>query len=525
MVKTTRAAKEQKMIRRDLFRFSSVKVLGAALAFPMMMAGCGELTDQQSTDDQSATGALTGDAFPNRTGVLRNVTVDGTTADENNPFFQNLGANGRRCVTCHQPSAAMGIQGGLANGPAGFNGEVEQRFNASNGTEAIFRLNDGANGPNAAVGTFAQRQAAYSLLRSKGLIRVGITLNATRDFDVKVVLDPYAGTGANPPVNQTIAATASPTLSFYRRPLLSANTRFIAAVMWDGREATVSPVPANPRDTDNSGIQASQPNAPVFINMLTQSNNATRGHAEGTVNLADNVRDSIVRFQMNLVTAQESDNLAGPLNAAGATGGPQALRTQQTFFGINDSHGGNPFGTAFNPSAMTMYNAWNGLSGSTQNNRRASIARGQAIFNTKLIKISGVRGVNDALGVTTLNGSCTTCHSHPNVGNHTDILPLDLGISSPAEGDNVLPVFRVTNRANGQAVEVTDLGRAAFTGRFADLGKQKGPTLRGLSSRAPYFHGGQADTLDEVISFYNRRFGIGFQAQEIADLKAFLEAL
>ena len=28
-----------------------------------------------------------------------------------------------------------------------------------------------------------------------------------------------------------------------------------------------------------------------------------------------------------------------------------ALRTQQTFFGINDSHGGNPFGTAFNPNA------------------------------------------------------------------------------------------------------------------------------------------------------------------------------
>ena len=34
-------------------------------------------------------------------------------------------------------------------------------------------------------------------------------------------------------------------LSFYRRPLLSANTRFISAVMWDGREATVSPIPPN----------------------------------------------------------------------------------------------------------------------------------------------------------------------------------------------------------------------------------------------------------------------------------------
>jgi hypothetical protein len=89
------------------------------------------------------------------------------------------------------------------------------------------------------------------------------------------------------------------------------------------------------------------------------------------------------------------------------------------------------------------------------------------------------------LGVATLNGSCTTCHTHPNVGNHTDILPLDLGISTPAEGDNVLPVFQVTNRATGRAEEVTDLGLAMITGRVADLGKQKGPTLRALSSRAP----------------------------------------
>ena len=64
-----------------------------------------------------------------------------------------------------------------------------------------------------------------------------------------------------------------------------------------------------------------------------------------------------------------------------------------------------------------------------------------------------------------------------------------------------------------------------ITGKVADLGKMKGPTLRALSARAPYFHNGSADTLDEVISFYDRRFHIGFQAQEIADLKAFLSVL
>jgi len=483
-----------------------------AVASQLSLPACTVPTESEELDAEFD---LTGDRFTNGAGVHRTMTVNGSAPDENNAFFQSLGTNGRACVNCHQPSAAMGIT------PS----QVRAVFDATQGLDPLFRLNDGANGPNAAASTLTERRAAYSLLLLKGLIRIPLRLPASRDFDVKIVLNPYASTGANPPQNTVIASTASPELSFYRRPLLSANTRFISAVMWDGREATVNPVPSNPRDTDNSGIQASQANAPVRINMLTQSNNATLGHAQGADVLTDAQRAAIVDFQMNLVVAQESDRIAGALNAAGATGGPDALRTQQTFFGINDSHGGNPFGTAFNPNAMTMFGAWAGLTGSTINNRRAAIARGQAIFNTKTIRISGVRGVNDALGVATLNGSCTTCHSHPNVGNHTDILPLDVGISSPAEGDNVLPVFRVTERSSGRAEETTDLGRAMITGRFADLNKQKGPTLRALASRAPYFHNGAADNLREVIDFYNRRFAIGFTAQEIADLQAFLEAL
>jgi hypothetical protein len=495
---------------------SKATLLVAALAaLPLALASCGEMEDEGVEGSEAA---LAGDAFTNSNGAARTVTVNGAAIDQNNPFFQSLGTNGRACVNCHQPSAGMTIT------PP----QVQAVFNATNGTDPVFRLNDGANGPNAPVATVTDRRSAYSLLLSKGLIRIGLPLPANRDFDVKVVLNPYGSTGANPAQNTVIAPTATPELSFYRRPLLSANTRFIAAVMWDGREATVSAVPANPRDVDGSGIQSSQADAPVRINMLTQANDATRGHAQGARDLTDAERASIVDFQMNLVMAQERDNIAGALNQAGATGGPQALRALNSFFGINDSHGGNPFGTAFNPSAMTMYAAWAGLSGSTVNDRRASIARGEAIFNTKTIRIQGVRGVNDALQgnvSATLNGTCTTCHSHPNMGNHTDILPLDVGISNPAEGDNVLPVFRITCRATGAQEEVTDLGRAMITGKCADLAKMKGPTLRGLSARAPYFHNGAADSIDEVISFYDRRFHIGFTTQEVADLKAFLQAL
>ena len=41
-------------------------------------------------------------------GLLRTVSVNGPI-DLDNPFFQSLGTNGRRCVSCHQPDNAWGI--------------------------------------------------------------------------------------------------------------------------------------------------------------------------------------------------------------------------------------------------------------------------------------------------------------------------------------------------------------------------------------------------------------------------------
>ena len=46
----------------------------------------------------------------------------------------------------------------------------------------------------------------------------------------------------------------------------------------------------------------------------------------------------------------------------------------------------------------------------------------------------------------------------------------------------------------------TDPGRAMVTGKCADIGKFKVPSLRGLPARAPYFHNGSADTLMEVVN-------------------------
>ncbi|HKT20886.1 MAG TPA: hypothetical protein VJR47_22735 [Stellaceae bacterium] len=77
----------------------------------------------------------------------------------------------------------------------------------------------------------------------------------------------------------------------------------------------------------------------------------------------------------------------------------------------------------------------------------------------------------------------------------------------------------------GKTFTVTDPGRAMISGNCADIGKLKGPVLRGLAARAPYFHNGSAATLMDVVDFYDQRFGIGFTEQQKRDLVAVLKTL
>jgi cytochrome c peroxidase len=74
-------------------------------------------------------------------------------------------------------------------------------------------------------------------------------------------------------------------------------------------------------------------------------------------------------------------------------------------------------------------------------------------------------------------------------------------------------------------VKTSDPGRAMVTGKWADVSKFKGPILRALAARAPYFHNGSAATLEQVVEFYQSRFNLSLTAREKADLVAFLGAL
>ena len=475
-----------------------------------------------------------GTFLSNPSGASETYSTTGGGIDLTGPFFQSLGSNGRSCATCHQPSDAMSVA--AAN--------VQQRFNSTQGLDPIFRTNDGSNcNHNLDVSTLAGRSAAYSLLRTRGLIRVAIGVPANADYQVVSVSNPY---GCN----------ESDVISQYRRPLPATNLRFLSTVMFDGRES--SPLTGTqkityvlpPHNLDN-----------LLSDLRHQSVDATTGHAQGDgTRPTPAEQQQIVNFEMALFTAQTIGNLTGRMDAHGATGGSVALASQPFFISINSSvHPLVPFfeqpggmvapgDGQFNPAIFNPFDAWVSMPSSSP---RAAVARGQAIFNSRPINITEVAGINDDVstgglvsgGVPSLMGTCGTCHDTPNVGNHSFPTPLDIGTGDPSPGNSsvnlgglvisYLPSITVcklevtTNppTPTSNCKTTTDLGQALIDGKFDHVGRIKGPILRGLSARAPYFHNGSAQTLLEAVRFYEGRFGLVLTAQEESDLVAFLSSL
>lgn len=234
---------------------------------------------------------------------------------------------------------------------------------------------------------------------------------------------------------------------------------------------------------------------------------------------------------------------------------------QPYYPGINDALGGDPKGAKFNPQAFSLFAAWESAEASDhdfrgdrqQNSKerkeaQEEIAAGEKIFNSQPATITGVHGLNDnpALGSpASITGTCSTCHDTPNVGDHSVALALDIGTSRQAESETDpaivaglrqlsapdLPVYEVRGCPDslrpGERVNyyTSDPGKALITGQCADMNLGKGPILRGLAARAPYFHNGAAANLRELVNFYNQRFQMGLTDQQERELIAFLNSL
>jgi cytochrome c peroxidase len=443
---------------------------------------------------------------PDPTGFATTFSTTGNI-DFSGDFFQNLGTNGRRCITCHLPTAGWTITPPqvqlLFDLTAG--GEIDDGL----GLSAIFRTNDGSVSPNADVSTLKARKKAYAMLLSKGLIRIGIAMPANAEFTLVSVNDPYGFASASQ-------------LSMFRRPLPAVNLDFLSTVMWDGRENAAGET--------------------IHFDLGNQANDATTGHAQGNpITAAEEA--NIVNFETANYFAQTYDFRDGDLDANGGQGGPAILSQVPFHIGINDNFGdcidpvcmviGAPLGTGqrgapFTPDIFTLYNSW-ANSGRQYSPNRASVARGQALFDSFPITITGVGGLNDnpAFGSpASLVGTCGTCHDSPNVGDHSVAAPLNIGLADdPRFMTPDLPTYTFRNNTTGAIKVVTDPGRGLITGKWINLGEFKGPILRGLAARAPYFHNGFAADLDAVIDFYNTRFNMNLTTQQHNDFVAFLQTL
>jgi hypothetical protein len=442
------------------------------------------LTLAEAADPQGD--ALT---FANDAGVLRTLHTSGPI-DKTNPFFADLGTNGRRCVTCHQPAQAWTITPD----------ELRDRFARTDGREAIFRTNDGSNCEGADVSTTDARRRAFSLLLDKGLIRVALPVPANAEFEIIDVDDPYR-------CGRSLDAA-----SVYRRPLPASNVAFVSGVMWDGRE--------------------SAPSRAIREDLIQQARSAVASHAQGAPP-SDAQLSAIVDFELGLFAAQALDREAGSLSVQEARGGVRTLVAQPFCIGINDPLGMLPampgacaaLSPGLDPNVFTLFGAW----AAAASPARQAIARGEALFNTRRFVIDDVPGLNGGVGdpvATPIAGAtCTVCHDTPNAGNHSVPMALNIGITEVSRRTPDLPLFTLRNRATRETVQTTDPGRALITGRWRDIGKFKGPVLRALAARAPYFHDGSAATLVDVLEFYDKRFRIQLSDREKSDLLAFLRAL
>ena len=495
----------------------NTRALVSIVALAVASALCGA-----ARADQPAAQGL--QLFFDRTGIIGTLDLNGPV-NQRGAFFQSLGTNGRSCATCHLASQAMSLS---ATG-------AQLRFAQTGGQDPLFAAVDGANCPNARTGNAAD----HSLLLSHGLIRVFLPLPVSAQFSISVVHDPY-GCAMLPGANG-----GQPNISVYRRPLPTTNLGFLSTIMFDGRETHAL---LNNGQTFLANLNA---------DLTQQAIDATTIHAQAAQPPTASQLADIVGFELGLFSAQVYDAEAGLLSAHGAYGGVANLAGESYYPGINDSLGADPSGAAFNPVSMTLFGAWANLNDDSgnfieayQDAQRRKIAAGATLFNSVPVQISNVRGLNDnaALGKpSTFTGTCTTCHDTPNVGNHSFPLPLDIGtghsvLPSVEPDPNIaaglaelsvpdLPVYLISgcpnpfNPGEPESFYTTDPGKALISGLCSDFNRGKGPILRGLAARAPYFHNGAAANLDELVNFYNQRFQMNLTAEQKEDLVAFLNSL
>ncbi|MBY0467089.1 MAG: cytochrome-c peroxidase, partial [Burkholderiales bacterium] len=127
-----------------------------------------------------------------------------------------------------------------------------------------------------------------------------------------------------------------------------------------------------------------------------------------------------------------------------------------------------------------------------------------------------LRGQADALTAQELAGyraflalGCASCHQGAGIGGNL-FQPFGIFLARPTTGP----------------AAPSDQGRYNVTGRAADMGVFKVPSLRNVALTAPYFHDGSAATLEEAVWWMGRaQLGRDLASEDVATLTAFLRTL
>ncbi|HEY5957987.1 MAG TPA: hypothetical protein VIV60_15595 [Polyangiaceae bacterium] len=466
-----------------------------AIGLPTILCGCG-VPEALDRGDTVAIASQALELAPNSNGFAETFHTSGTI-DRTNPFFTPNGGNGRTCETCHHSD-----QGWTITPDA-----VARLFQSTKGLDLLFKPLDEGSRPDNDVSTLSARRKAFtSTLLKHAVTRFPLTVPDSAEFTVIGVEDP-SGFSTVTPQN----------LIFFRRPSPVSNEAKVAQTNWAFEPSDFGAV-----------------DVPRFL--APNAIGASAFHLQNPalpVDLANRIRE----FQLGLFLAQSYDNAAGALDVGGARGGPAYLASQTFYVGINDIQGNDPSGHPFTTKVFDIFDAWahadadHTLRGRAkqQAQARASLFRGQEIFNSHAFDISGVHGLNDVLHQDTIRGTCTTCHNAPNVGGHSVIRFFDTGTANAERCLSAYPIITIQNKTSGELRKLCDLGRAGAgfppTGHWADVGAFRAPPLRGLAARSPYFHDGQAAEIGDVIEFYRQRFNIALTPRQRQDLANFLEAL
>ncbi len=453
--------------------------------------------------------------FADDRGQLGVVMASGAVNTQGHPFFNPLGANGRACVTCHQPSYAMTISVAA----------IRERWMATQGKDPLFAAVDGSNCPDLPK----DKETSHSLLLNRGLIRLAIPwppAKAKPEFSIEVVSDP---TGCNTSPTYGLHS-AHPAISVFRRPRMAANLKYVTNPIPQfalklGGLADVDPENGQPVSM-NFMADAREPS------LRSQARTAAREHEERQEPLSDTSLQGIVDFESQIYVAQIVDAKAGHLADAGGPPalGPWAMAKHRTgVLGDND----------YDP-VFQLFDAWKQPLQSAQAEFRASVARGNDIFMFRQFWLRDATHINSIGLGNPLKRTCATCHNAQMTGQDLAAGWVDVGTTNyptwteaPLYSESrELPVFKITCDKNvsphpylGRVIYSSDPGRALISGRCVDVGSIVMQQFRGLAARAPYFSNGSAKSLRELVDFYDRRFDMKLSEQEKQDLINFLGVL